>query len=196
MVFLDDVLIYSPDLATHLQHLRQVFQVLRHHKFYIKQSKCYFAQHQLHYLGHVISEHGVATDPTKIEAMQQCPVPSSVTELRGFLGLVGYYRRFVKNFGLIAKPLTNLLKKHQFLWNSAAQQAFDSLKAAMSSTPVLALPNFEELFVIETDACDNGLGAVLMQHEQPVAFLSKALGDKHKYMSIYERIPCFDDGIG
>lgn len=117
--------------------------------------------------------------------MLDWPAPTSVTKLRGFLGLTGYYRKFVRNFGHLAKPLTQLLKKKQFLWSEDAQQAFLKLKQAMTTTPVLALPNFNEVFTVETDACEGGLGAVLMQKGQPIAFLSKALSEKHRYLSIY-----------
>jgi hypothetical protein len=110
-----------------------------------------------------------------------------VTELRAFLGLIGYYRRFVKQYGLIAKPLTTLLKKKQFLWSEAANVAFTTLKQAMVSTPVLALPNFAEVFTVETDASDVGMGAVLMQKGQPLAYLSKALSEKNKHLSIYDK---------
>ena len=103
------------------------------------------------------------------------------------MGLTGYYRRFVKHYGLIAKPLTQLLRHKNFYWSEEAQQAFDRLKEAMVTTPVLALPNFQEPFEVETDASDIGIGAVLMQHGQPVAYLSKALGESHKHMSIYEK---------
>ena len=150
-------------------------------------SKCSFAQLQLHYLGHIISGQGVATDPSKTADMLAWPIPKTVTDLRGFLGLTGYYRRFVQHYGLIAKPLTQLLKKKQFSWSPEAQLAFDKLKEAMVTTPVLALPNFAEPFEVETDASDVGIGAVLMQKGQPIAFLSKALGDSHKHMSIYEK---------
>ena len=114
MVFLDDILIYSPSLESHLDHIRQVLDKLRAHKLYMKLSKCSFAQLQLEYLGHIISGAGVSTDPAKTKAMLLWPVPKIVTELRGFLGLTGYYRRFVKHYGLIAKPLTQLLRKKQF----------------------------------------------------------------------------------
>ena len=187
MVFLDDILVYSPSLPTHISHLKQVLDRLRAHQLYLKISKCSFAQLQLEYLGHIISGAGVSTDPTKIAAMVSWPVPKNVTELRGFLGLTGYYRRFVKHYGLIAKPLTQLLRKKQFCWSDDAQHAFERLKQAMVTTPVLALPNFKEPFEVETDASDIGIGAVLMQHGQPVAYLSKALGDSHKHMSIYEK---------
>lgn len=115
------------------------------------------------------------------------PISNSVTEVRAFLGLTGYYRKFVTNYGSIAKPLTELLKKKQFEWSDETQQAFDALKQAMASTPVLALPNFNETFVVEIDACDIGIGAVLMQNDRPIAFLSKALGISHKSKSIYEK---------
>ena len=187
LVFLDDILVYSPTLQDHVIHLEKVLSKLREHKLYMKRSKCSFAQHQLEYLGHIISDQGVSTDPAKTAAMMQWPIPTTVTEVRGFLGLTGYYRKFVKHYGLIAKPLTQLLKKKQFCWSPDAQQAFDNLKQAMSTTPVLTLPDFNVPFVVETDASEIGVGAVLMQRDQPVAFLSKALGPAHQKLFIYEK---------
>ena len=130
----------------------------------------------MEYLGHIISTNGVGTDPTKIQAMLYWPTPTSVTELRAFLGLNGYYKRFVRNYGVMAKPLTHLLRLKQFTWTQDAQQAFDELKVAMTRTPVLVLPDFQQSFTMETDACQDGIGAVLMQRGQPIAYLSKALG--------------------
>ena len=187
LVFLDDILIYSPTLPHHLDHLQLVFQKLRDNQLYLKASKCSFAQEQLEYLGHVISAAGVATDKSKTEAMLHWPVPKSVTELRAFLGLTGYYRHFVRNYGIIAKPLTQLLRKKMFSWSDQANQAFLQLKEAMSTSPVLALPDFTQPFTVEIDTCDGGIGAVLLQHGQPIAFLSKALEPAQQSTSIYEK---------
>ena len=187
LVFLDDILIYSPSMTSHLTHLRAVLQQLRKHQIYLKSSKCSFAQTQIDYLGHVISQEGVSTDSSKTDAMLSWPQPTTITELRGFLGLTGYYKCFVQNYGIIAKPLTQLLKKKQFQWTAAATEAFQALKQAMSQTPVLILPDFSLPFVVETDACAHGVGAVLMQQERPVAYLSKALGPTHQQLSIYEK---------
>lgn len=114
MVFIDDILVYNPTWQAHLEHVQLVLEKLREHQFFIKRSKCSFSQTKLEYLGHFISAEGVSTDPAKTAAMVQWPRPATVTELRGFLGLTGYYRKFVQHYGILAKPLTNLLKKKQF----------------------------------------------------------------------------------
>ncbi|KAK1669332.1 hypothetical protein QYE76_057491 [Lolium multiflorum] len=119
--------------------------------------------------------------------MQDWPQLANVTELRGFLGLTGYYRKFVKNSRIIARPLTNLLNKKGFLWMEEATEAFLALKAAMSSTPVLQLSDFQKQFIVETGACNFGIGAVLMQDQHPLAFLSKPLSSTHQQLSIYEK---------
>jgi hypothetical protein len=138
-------------------------------------------------VGHIISQHGVVTDPSKTVAMENWPTPTNITELRGFLGLTGYYRKFVSKYGILAKPLTRLLQKKQFAWSKEAETAFIALKKAMVTTLVLALPQFDKPFIIETDVCDEGVGAVLMQFDKPIAYLSKALREKNRAMSIYEK---------
>jgi hypothetical protein len=139
------------------------------------------------YLGHVISEQGVATDPQKIAAVKDWPVSKTITQLRGFLGLARYYRRFVKDFGIICRPLHDMLKKNSFSWSNEKTQAFNTLKTKLTSAPVMALPNFSIPFVLETDACGNGIGAVLMQQGKPIAYFSRTLGIRNAAMSTYDK---------
>jgi hypothetical protein len=188
LVFVDDVLVYSKTLSDHVQHLKQVFRVLEQNQLFLKRNKCSFAQKSLEYLGHIISANGVATDPAKIEAVQKWPQPKNVKQLRGFLGVAGYYRKFIRQFGVICRPLTNLLKKNTaFVWSPITHDAFITLKQALVQAPVLALPDFSHEFVLETDACATGVGAVLMQRGHPLAFLSRALGPKNQALSIYDK---------
>lgn len=187
LVFFDDILIYSKDLTTHLQHLELVLQVMRKNQLLAKASKCSFAVPQVEYLGHIITANGVATDPAKIKAMKEWPIPHNIKQLRGFLGLTGYYRRFVQGYAMVSQPLTNLLKKNSFKWSTQAQLAFEHLKEAMISAPVLRLPNFDKEFVVETDASGTGIGAVLQQEGHPIAYLSKSLSLRHQALSTYEK---------
>ncbi|XP_071704563.1 uncharacterized mitochondrial protein AtMg00860-like [Rutidosis leptorrhynchoides] len=161
LVFFDDILIYSSSLADHVQHLQLVLEVMRSNTLFAKMSKCVFATSRVEYLGHVITAQGVSTESSKIEAIKNWPLPTSLKQLRGFLGLTGYYRRFIRNFAGISQPLTQLLKKDGFHWTPQATIAFETLKTAMQQAPVLQLPNFDMEFVVETDASDKGIGAVL-----------------------------------
>jgi hypothetical protein len=187
LVFFDDILIYSKNLQDHLKHLKAVLGLLQQHQLYAKPSKCHFACQEIEYLGHVISEEGVKVDPTKIEAMLNWSVPQNIKALRGFLGLTGYYRKFVQGYGGIAAPLTSLLRKDSFKWNDRAEQAFTLLKEAMATPPVLGLPDFSKPFVIECDASGDGIGAVLMQAGQPLAYLSQGLKGKSLNLSTCEK---------
>nr|MDZ8005329.1 RNase H-like domain-containing protein [Nostoc sp. DedSLP05] len=187
LVFFDDILIYSKSLEEHLHHLDTTLNILAEWKLYAKRSKCTFASQSLEYLGHIISVDGVHMDPDKIIAIQEWPVPRTLKKLRGFLGLAGFYRRFVRNFSSIAHPLTDLTKKNSFMWSNEAQLAFDSLKQALSSAPVLTTPDFSSPFVIECDASGSGLGAVLTQRGRPLAFESKKLTDTEKRLSTYSK---------
>ncbi|GJR12483.1 transposon ty3-I gag-pol polyprotein [Tanacetum coccineum] len=152
LVFFDDILIYSKSLKDHVIHLTVVLAKMKDHSLYAKESKYVFGTTHVEYLGHVISAAGVATDLSKIQAMQSWPIPNNIKKLTGFLGLTGYYRRFIKNFASISKPLTQLLKKNSFKWNEEAYKDFMTLKEAMVQAPVLALPNFNKPFVVEIDA--------------------------------------------
>ena len=173
LVFFDDILIYDKTCADHLRHLRAVFSELRHHQLFVKRTKCAFGATSVAYLDHVISEVGVTMDPAKVQAIHEWPVPRSAWAVRGFLGLAGYYRKFVHNFGTIAALLTALLKRDGFEWSEAAAAAFDALKTAISSAPILAMPDFAKPFIVECDTSSHGIGAVLVQEGHPVAFFSR-----------------------
>jgi len=188
LVFMDDILVCSQTLEQHIQHQTQIFQIIRTNQFLLKRSKCAFAQNNIEYLGHVISSKGVSTEPSKILAVQNWPTPTSTKDLRGFLGLTGYYREFIKHYGMISKPLTLLLKKGTpFIWTPTTAEAFHLLKQALVQAPVLALPDFTKPFVLETDASDLGFGAVLMQEGHPIAYLSKPVSGRNQGLSTYEK---------
>jgi hypothetical protein len=187
LVFFDDILIYSGSWTEHMQHLRAVLDVLHAHHLHLKRAKCAFATRAVHYLGHVISEAGVSMDVSKVEAVQSWPQPRSARGLRGFLGLAGYYRRFIQDFGAIAAPLTQLLRKNAFQWSAEAAAAFDALKGALSSAPVLHLPDFSKEFMVDCDASGSGFGAVLHQGAGPLAFYSRPFAARHLKVAAYER---------
>jgi hypothetical protein len=142
LVFFDDILIYSSSWSDHLRHVKLVLEAMRTHQLYLKRSKCSFGEESMAYLGHVISAEGVAMDNDKVLAVVDWPAPRTVRAVRGFLGLAGYYRKFIKGFGTIAAPLTALLKKDGFLWTDQAATAFEALKVALTTAPVLKLPDF------------------------------------------------------
>jgi hypothetical protein len=155
--------------------------------FFVKFSKCAFGLQELEYLGHIVTPQGVKVDQNKITAMLNWPRPTNVSELRGLLGHTGYYQKFVRNYGLIARPLTNILKKGKFSWSDAAESAFKELKTTMTTTPTLAMPNFNEPFTIESDASSNGIGAILSQQGHHIAFMSRALGTTKQSWSVYAK---------
>uniref|UniRef100_A0A2N9J7H4 Chromo domain-containing protein n=1 Tax=Fagus sylvatica TaxID=28930 RepID=A0A2N9J7H4_FAGSY len=187
LVFFDDILIYSRNGEEHLKHVSEVLSILRKHKLYAKKEKCQFGQDQIKYLGHVISTEGVAVDPEKVCAMVEWPKPKTLKALRGFLGLTGYYRKFIQGYGKIAGPLTSMLKKDSFIWSLEAEKAFEQLKQTMTQAPVLALPDFTKPFIVECDASGTGIGGVLMQNQKPIAFISQALQGRNLAMSTYDK---------
>ncbi|WVZ02924.1 hypothetical protein V8G54_023730 [Vigna mungo] len=187
LVFFYDILVFSASWKTHLYHLEVVLKVLQREHLYAKISKCTFGTQQINYLGHTIEGNGVHMDKDKVQAVLEWPQPRNIKQLRGFLGLTGYYRRFIKGYASLASPLTELLIKNAFQWNQKATKAFLSLKQAITSEPVLALPNFEVPFEIETDASGIGVGAVLIQNKHPIAYFSKKMSSLIQKQSAYVR---------
>jgi hypothetical protein len=187
LVFFDDILIYISSWAEHLQHITIVLNELRAHSLHLKRSKCSFGAPSVAYLGHVISAEGVAMDADKVAAVSAWPPPRSARGLRGFLGLAGYYRKFIHNFGLIAAPLTRLLRRDAFAWDKDAEDAFQVLKRALTTGPVLQMPDFDKLFIVDCDASGVGFGVVLHQGAGPVAFFSQPIAARHLKLAAYER---------
>ncbi|GJV41654.1 putative nucleotidyltransferase, ribonuclease H [Tanacetum coccineum] len=176
IVFIDDILIYSRNKEEHANHLRIILELLRKEKLYAKFSKCDFWIRIVQFLGHLIDSQGLHVDPAKIEAVKSWSSPTTPTEIRQFLGLVGYYRRFIKDFSKIAKSLTILTQKgKKFVWGEDQETAFQILKQKLCEAPILALPEGNDDFVVYCDASIQGLGAVLMQREKVIAYASRQL---------------------
>ncbi|KAA3487552.1 DNA/RNA polymerases superfamily protein [Gossypium australe] len=186
VVFIDDILIYSRDVNEYAEHLRKVLQILRDKKFYAKFSKSEFWLKEVGFLGHIVSGDGIRVDLSKISAIVEWKPPRNVTEVRSFLGLAGYYRRFVKGFSMIATPITRLLQKDmKFEWTERCQQGFEKLKALLTEAPVLVQPEPGREFVVYSDASMNGLGCVLMQEGKVIAYASRQLKPHEKNYPTY-----------
>ncbi|GJR80232.1 pol protein [Tanacetum coccineum] len=176
IVFIDDILVYSKSEEEHERHLRIVLEILRQKKLYAKFLKCEFWLQQVAFLGHIVSADGIIMDPSKVEAITKWPRPTTVTEVRSFLGLAGYYRRFVEGFSRLALPLTQLMRKgEKFVWTDERQESFEELKRRLVSAPILTLPSGSGGFQIYSDASKKGLGCVLMQHGKVIAYASRQL---------------------
>ncbi|GJZ46917.1 putative reverse transcriptase domain-containing protein [Tanacetum coccineum] len=176
IVFIDDILIYSKTKEEHDVHLRLILELLKKEELYAKFSKCDFWLSKVQFLGHVIDSEGIHVDPAKIESIKDWESPKTPTEIRQFLGLAGYYRRFIEGFSKIAKPMTKLTQKSvKFNWGEKEETAFQTLKQKLCSAPILALPEGSENFVVYCDASHKGLGAVLMQKEKVIAYASRQL---------------------
>jgi hypothetical protein len=186
LVFFDDILIYNSSWSEHLRHGHLVLTTLQEHRLFVKKSKCPFGTRSVAYLGHVISEADVAMGKQKVQAVLDWPMPRSVRVVRAFLSLAGYYRRFIRNYDVIADPLTRLLRKDGFKWSPEAESAFRALQLALTRAPVLQLPAFDRAFIVECDASGSGFGAVLHQGEGPVAFFSRQIAPRHAKLTAYE----------
>jgi hypothetical protein len=188
LVFFDDILVFSRSWSEHLQHVKQVFQALRDHKLALKRAKCPFDTNTATYLGHIISESGVAMDPAKVEAIEAWPSPWSLRALRGFLGLTGYYCKFIAGYGTVAAPLTTLIKREAFRWTDEAEEAFQLLKRALMQAPLLQMPDFNKRFIIDCDASGMGFGVVLHQGDGAIAYFSRPVAPQHQKLLALSRL--------
>ena len=194
LVYLDDIVIYGKNLVDHNNRLREVFIAL--HKFNLKlqPDKCKFLHKEVMYLGHIISEEGTKPDPNKISAIQIIKPPTNQKGVKSFLGLIGYYRKFISNFAKFANPLNKLLRKNiPFVWDAFCDEAFNHLKETITKTPILQFPLFDKKFFITTDASDYAIGGVLSQnhnpqsHDLPIAYASRALNNAEKNYSTTDK---------
>ncbi|GKD50239.1 putative reverse transcriptase domain-containing protein [Tanacetum coccineum] len=176
IVFIDDILIYSKSKEEHKVHLKLILELLEKEKLFGKFSKCKFWLQEVHFLGHVVNSEGIHVDPSKIEAVKNWKPPKSPIEIRSFLGLTGYYMRFIANFSKIAKPLTLLTQKNKkFEWGDEQENTFRTLKDMLCDAPILALHEGTDDFVVYCDASNQGFGFVLMQRNKVIAYTSREL---------------------
>lgn len=194
IVYLDDILIFSRTFDDHIRQVQQVLRLLRDNQLHCNMEKCSFVKCSQEYLGHVVDQNGLHTDPRKTAPIAEWPTPRSVTDVQQFMGLANYFRKFIPHFASVAAPLTDLLRgdnKIQFIMTIAALRAFDKLKQLLTSTPILALPDFSLPFIVTVDACGFGLGAMLSQiqdgKERVIAFESRKLRDTERLWSPHEQ---------
>ena len=191
LVYLDDILVFTEDLELHRKIVHRVLQRLREHQLYLKPSKCFFEVNTVSYLGLIIGNGTVATDPKKIEAIVKWAIPTNRTEVQSFIGFINFYRRFIANFSHIAKPLHRLTGNQDFEWGTKQQQAFDALKEKLCSEPVLRIPTDDGPFRVETDCSQFAMGGVLSQYIDgkwhPIAYWSEALTAAERNYEIHDR---------
>ena len=193
IVYLDDIFIFSNNREEHIQHVKEVLRRLQKNDLFLKPEKCSFFQEKVNYLGHVVSEGKVEMDQAKVEAILEWPTPKKVKEVQSFLGFANFYRRFIKDFSKMSKPLTMLVKKEQkWIWGDAQEEAFKQLKNAFSTTPILTMPDPGEPFILECDASDFATGAILSQKGKdgkmhPIAFYSKGMAPAERNYEIYDK---------
>jgi len=192
LCYLDDILVFGETLKVHNDRLRDVFARLRMHNLKLQPDKCEFLRKEVTYLGHKLTPEGLLPDSNKVRAVKEFPTPTNTRQLKGFLGLAGYYRRFIQNFSKIARPLTALLKRNTpFVWNQSTDEAFNTLKKLLTEEPLLQYPDFTKPFVLTTDASNEALGAILSQGpiglDLPIAYASRTLNSAEKRYSVTEK---------
>ena len=192
LAYLDDIIIYSKTFDEHIEHIKAVFSRLRAAGLKLKMSKCEFLKREVNYLGHLVSASGIKPDPQKVSAIQNLGAPSTVKDVRSFIGMCSYYRRFIPNFAKIAKPLTELTKKNRrFDWSDQCQTAFETLRTALTTAPILAYPDINKPYILYTDASDYAIGAALVQDtatgERVIQYLSHQLNETQQRWPVIEK---------
>ena len=193
LIYLDDIIVFSSSFKEHLLRLTKVLQALQKAGLQLKPTRCHFAHKEVRYLGHIVSEQGIKPDADKLKAVSNYPAPKNSKELKQFLGLSNYYRRFIQNYAQIAEPLHRMLRKskHPFQWDASCQKAFDTLKQKLTTSPILAYPNFTLPFIVYSDASDTAIGGILGQiqnnHEVVLCYWSRQLTKAERNYSTVER---------
>jgi hypothetical protein len=188
VVYFDDILIYSKLLDEHIEHLRAVFGTLREARLFANLDKCTFCTDQVTFLGYVVTPQGIEVDEAKIEAIKSWPIPATLTQLRSFLDLAGFYRRFMRDFSTITTPLNDLMKKGvAFYWGAAQERSFNTLIDKLTHAPLLQLPNFGKTFELECDTSGIGISGVLLQEGKPVTYFSEKFSGPSLNYSTYDK---------
>ena len=190
-VYIDDIVIHTETLEEHWHITKEVLEILRTNKLYIKPEKCEIEKEKIEYLGVVVSEGKVEMDPIKTEALTSWPTPKKLKELQSFLGFCNFYRRFIRDYSKIAKPLNQLTGKEEWKWGAEQQTAFDTLRRVITERPVLVIPVDDEPYRVEANSSDFTLGTVLLQWQNnkwhPIAYLSKSLTEAEQNYEIYNK---------
>ena len=187
VVYFDDILVYSRTRMDHLQHLRDVCTALQKEKLYAHPKKCIFFTAEVIFLRFILSDHGVSVDPAKVKAITSWPKPRVIHDVRSFIGMATFYRRFIPGFNGVAAPITGLIGPEKFAWTKAADKAFEEIKRLMTAAPVLRLPDFAKVFEVACDASTVGIGSVLSQDGHPVEYFSQKLNEVQRRDENYDR---------
>ena len=187
VVYFNDILVYRKNEEEHMIHLKEIFLILKEQKLYANLKKCDFFSPSVIFLGYIISKDGIRMDPSKVKAILNWLIPSSLFEVRNFHGLDFFYRRFIKEFSFIVAPITECLKGDKFKWTTKADEAFELLKKKVTKAPILILPDFNKVFEVECDASNFGIRAVLSQGGKLIAFFSEKLNETWRRYSTYDK---------